>query len=361
MITSDFQAAKLELAKWVTSHGEMRNEKSEDVPLETILVRYWQRHASKLASARSQRVAMEYLSEFFAGALISDLTVRRQEEFIEWLSRKDLSSSYIKKILGAGKWALNYAWKRQEISSSPHILTVPENRPSMTRLELDEIVELFDAIEQHHLFMFVMLALNTLSRPGALLELKVDQCDLSRDLTHLNPDGRNQTKKRRPIVPISQTLRPFIEAIPEGYLIQFRGKPVRSIKTAWRKMVRRAGLRQDITPMTLRRTMARELRRRGVQPWDLAGLMGHVAQESTTEIYAEYDPEYLKQAIQAIDAYLAEVNERTRHTKLRASCVLGPPTPTGYPIEKLERVSRIELPTRSLGSYCSTTELHPHK
>ena len=28
-------------------------------------------------------------------------------------------------------------------------------------------------------------------------------------------------------------------------------------------------------------------------------------------------------------------------------------------IEEMERVMRIELTTRSLGSYCSTTELHP--
>ena len=38
--------------------------------------------------------------------------------------------------------------------------------------------------------------------------------------------------------------------------------------------------------------------------------------------------------------------------------------PLGAPVglcEGLERVRRIELPTRSLGSFCSTTELHPHR
>jgi integrase len=192
----------------------------------------------------------------------------------------------------------------------------------MTRLEVEEIARLFDAIEQEHLFMFVMLAVNTLSRPGAILELTIDQCDLTRNLIHLNPEGRLQTKKRRPIVPISGTLKPFIEAIPSGHLVQFRGRPIQSIRTAWQKTIRHAGLPTSISPMTLRRTMARELRRRGVQPWDLAGLMGHITKESTTEIYAEYDPEYLKQAIQAIDAYLKEVDDRTKRNSLRASCVL---------------------------------------
>ena len=34
---------------------------------------------------------------------------------------------------------------------------------------------------------------------------------------------------------------------------------------------------------------------------------------------------------------------------------------TSQVIEELERVKGIEPSTRSLGSYCSTTELHPHR
>ncbi len=106
--------------------------------------------------------------------------------------------------------------------------------------------------------------------------------------------------------------------------------------------------------------MARELRRRGVQPWDLAGLMGHTSRETTTEIYAEYDPSYLTKAVEVIDSCMTEIMMRTESKGLRASCVLPLNSRCRYPFEKLERVMRIELTTRSLGSYCSTTELHPH-
>lgn len=152
-----------------------------------------------------------------------------------------------------------------------------------------------------------LLVLNTLSRPGALLELTKFQCDLDRRVIYLSPRGRDQTKKRRPIVPITATLFPYIERAPAGPLVQFKGRSLSRITMSWNKAVTRAGLGDDVMPMTLRHTMAREPRRRGVQPWDVAGIMCHSIEERTTEIYAEYDPTYLKSAVDAIDSYMTEV------------------------------------------------------
>ena len=54
--------------------------------------------------------------------------------------------------------------------------------------------------------------------------------------------------------------------------------------------------------------MATELRRRGVSVWEAAGMLGHkTAGYRTTEIYAKYDPDYLGQAVKAIDAYFIEL------------------------------------------------------
>ena len=109
-----------------------------------------------------------------------------------------------------------------------------------------------------------MLALNTLSRPGALLELRREQCSLVDRLIFLNPDGREQTRKFRPVVPITDTLLPLIQAAAPGPLVQWRGRPVRQLDRVWRETIARAELGPGIDRMTLRRTMARELRRRGV-------------------------------------------------------------------------------------------------
>jgi integrase len=72
----------------------------------------------------------------------------------------------------------------------------PKGRP----LKLDELAALLDAPMPEHLFLFCLLALSTLSRPAALLELTPEQYDQEDGIVDLNPPGREQTKKHRPMV-----------------------------------------------------------------------------------------------------------------------------------------------------------------
>lgn len=54
--------------------------------------------------------------------------------------------------------------------------------------------------------------------------------------------------------------------------------------------------------------MAVGLRKRGVPPWEVSGMLGHRASGyRTTEIYAKSDPDYLGKAVVAIDDYFREL------------------------------------------------------
>ena len=77
--------------------------------------------------------------------------------------------------------------------------------------------------------------------------------------------------------------------------------------------------------------LARELRRRGVPPWDASGIMGHASETyDTTEIYAEYDPNYLSRAVAAIDGFMSDVGRVAARPTIRlpqqerSSSVLAP-------------------------------------
>lgn len=59
------------------------------------------------------------------------------------------------------------------------------------------------------------------------------------------------------------------------YLIHHEGKPVQSIKTAWRKTLLRAGIKRRIRPYDLRHAFATELIAAGADIGTIAKLMGH--------------------------------------------------------------------------------------
>ena len=76
-----------------------------------------------------------------------------------------------------------------------------------------------------------MISLNTLARPDAVLDLGPAQVDLKRRLIKLNPDGRKQTKKYRPAVPISGTVLPWLQQSDGSHYVLYHRKPVASIKS----------------------------------------------------------------------------------------------------------------------------------
>ena len=86
----------------------------------------------------------------------------------------------------------------------------------------------------------------------------------------------------------------------------------------------------DFTPYSVRHALATELRARGVPEWECAGWLGHSTPYRTTEIYAQFRPDYLSQARAAIDAWVKEIGvlltQDPGHieTPVRVSYVLGP-------------------------------------
>ena len=358
--TEDFQEAESRLIQWVAAHAKKRNEQADDVSLEELFIRYYEQHAKHTVSAEQARYCLANWSDFFPGASVSDLTPDRQDDFVGWLRTKGYSDGYVARILTIGRAALNRAYKRQEIAAVPFIASVEGGSPRENRLTLQEAAKLFDAIQEPHLFMYCMVAFNTLARPHAILELTRWQVDLENRLIHFNAKGRRQTKKYRPVVPITNTLLPWLQCLKTVNVISYSkaDRQVNSIKTSFNKTVARAGL-EDVMPYTIRHTLATELRKRGVPPWEVGGMLGHRSGGyKTTEIYAKYDPDYMSRAVQAIDGYFEDLQAlvkrplilRDQPTKndLRANCVLAEGLPSPQVIDFMVGASGIEPPTTTM-------------
>ncbi|MFQ5564201.1 MAG: tyrosine-type recombinase/integrase [Parvularculaceae bacterium] len=294
------------------SHGRTGLQCAEDVYLGQLFQRYWAQHACHLPrkGAGVQRRNLEVLTECVGDVLLADFKLVRQYDLVRELKEeRGYSQGYIRRIFSAGFAAINWAYKNEEIDRAPPCIPLPDSPPKEYVAPIDALAAFWNCPKPFYLHMYFVLALSTGARPSAITPLTKFQCDMERGLINLSPPGHVETKKRRPVVPMCATARRWIEACPTGPLVTANGRtPVSEIFPVWREYKRKAGLSEEFTPASIRHTVASELRRRGVPKWDVEGLGGwRSAGGHTAERYAKYDPNYLRPAVEAIEALFADI------------------------------------------------------
>jgi site-specific recombinase XerD len=319
--TADVQEARLRLADWVFKNGKVSETNPESILIDLVLLRYWEKHGRNAINCNALKAALGQWQAFWEGRAVSDITPDEQERFRQHLGEGTLRSSTIDKILSVGRAALNFAVKRKELDTAPHIFMIETDEERRSRQPMGEPVTpelmalLSRAAKHRHHFVFMLLAATTLGRPEAILDLRRMQYDAGDQRLYLNPPGRKQTKKFRPVIPVAPTLKPWLdyETDPESHFVAFQGKRLGSITQVFTSLRADAGVEARISAYSFRHGMAREMRKRRV-PLDEIGLfLGHRPKESsaTTSIYAPMEPEYCTQAIAAIEEVLAEVKRLT--------------------------------------------------
>lgn len=307
--TADIREAREALALWFAKYGKLTEQDPAITSVELVFSRYYERHASQIASAEMARIALAYWLEFFGGKMVDALTAPEQRRFANALQAGGRSDGYIKRILTVGKAALAWAVKEGELRYAPAVINWADGEAKDRVLTLNESAALWRAATKPHERMFLALAFGTMARPEAILEIRRDMVDFERRLIDLNPPGRRQTRKYRPVVPVPDFLLEMLLAAPDGPLVQWKGQPIESFKTAFRRIRRDAGLEQDVVAKTIRHTMATWLRSQDAPEAEIEGMLGHRAFKRTTGVYAKYRPDYLGKARVAIDAYMVKILE----------------------------------------------------
>lgn len=205
--------------------------------------------------------------------------------------------------------ALGYAHKNGKLLDRPFV-ELPARPPGRDRwLTRSEAAALLwesrrDPQARGHLPLFILLALATGARPGALFDLRWTQIDFDRDRIDFNPPGRKRTSKGRPIISIPRRLRWFLlrahARASSPYVLAFQGKKLGSVKKSFRAARGRAGLGADVIPYTLRHSAGTWMAQKGVPFWQIGGWLGH-SQQRTTELYGHHSPEYLQAARKVMD------------------------------------------------------------
>jgi integrase len=151
--------------------------------------------------------------------------------------------------------------------------------------------------------LFITLAIATGARMSAILQLKWEQVDFKGRTIDFNARGREQTNKRRPIVRMNDKAFAALEEAACGsmsdHVIEWDGKPVKSIKKAIRSAAERSGF--ACSPHVFRHTAAVWMAQADVPMQKIAQFMGHTSTRVTERTYARYSPSFLKDAAAALE------------------------------------------------------------
>jgi len=198
---------------------------------------------------------------------------------------------------------LRWAEKRRLIDRAPHVDRPPAPPPRNRWLTRDEARRLIDGAEAHHIRLAIILMLATAARVSAVLELTWDRIDMERGIVVLDP-GDGQGRKGRATVPINGMLRAALteaaKASISDYVVEWGGRPVKSIKTGFRRAAANAGL-TDVSPHVLRHTGAVWMAEKGTSMDRIAQYLGHSDSRITERVYARFAPDHLRDEADILD------------------------------------------------------------
>jgi integrase len=169
-------------------------------------------------------------------------------------------------------------------------------------------------VRQQHTRLFILIALYTGARSGAILELTWDRVDLE---TRRIDFGAGRGLKRRSIVPINDELFDVMvnafDAANCKWVISHGARRLASIRHGFRMAVADAQLK-DVTPHVLRHTAASWMLQAGVPIEEVAAYLGN-SKEIVRRVYGHHSPTYLQGASQALSRQRGLDNQSSMNQK----------------------------------------------
>lgn len=206
--------------------------------------------------------------------------------------------------LGRLRAALHWALAKGIINTMPPFAAAPSSPPRDLRMTREQIAIFLNACEMPHVKLFVILALTTAGRMGALLDLTWDRVDFEHAVIYLHNPNRATSNKRRATVPMNNTLRAALSEAKASamtdHVIEWAGRPVASVKTGIKSAGKRCKMLW-VSPHVFRHTSASLMAADGVPIGMIAQILGHTDSRITERTYARFSPNYMKEAARALE------------------------------------------------------------
>lgn len=272
----------------------------------------------KSLSGRSSEKNVEYLLRrhllpFFGSYFPLQIGDDEVEEYLEerrsdsWDRKgKELSNGTLNSEIGLVQTVLNFGYKKNFIGKPQKLKRPSKPVPRDRWLNIDEIEKLVDASKtEPHLQVALIIMLATAGRVSSVLELTWERVDFKNRTIDLRVDPKRPAKGRA-IVPMNSTayevLSRWKPMCDTDYVVEFRGGPIRTIRSAFETAVNRAGLK-NVSPHTIRHTAAVHMVAAGCSLQRVSQYLGHTSIQVTEKHYARYAPEHLHKEAEAVDFF----------------------------------------------------------
>ena len=308
--TDDRGRADQALARYIAERGRPVGPRTgEEMTIGEVLDLYGKGHARTVKSPQTIGYSIKALRPHFGTARVASINRATCEAYAR---HRGVSNGTVRRELTQLRAAINWC-KREGVLVTDVQVTLPPAPPPRDRwLTRDEVDRLIAACESnpkaHHLAKFIRVAVFTGTRTGALLRLQFvpnlqgGWIDTERGVMYRRAAGEVETRKRTPPARLPATLLSHLQRWEqEGarWVVEFDGAPVRSIKTAWRRAVREAGV-DHCTPHDLRHTCATWMMQEGTDLWTAAGYLG-MSEPMLVEVYGHHHPDHMRSAVEALD------------------------------------------------------------
>ena len=318
--TGNLREAQTTLAGFLTEAD--RDDGRAPQSVDNVLDHYYRQHVvPNVVDKDRQTTIIRWLKQDIGQLDVLELTSERVLAYADKRRRgvvgpigRKVTDSTIRRELNCLQSAFSYAVKTRLILStdSPHIPMPSESEPRDFWLTEDEMDALLTQAREDSLaagevtraHRFVLIAYYTAARAGVITALRWDWIDFDRDLIRFDK-AKRQTKKRSVSVPMTGRLKTWLEqAKREADTDLVMGDTTsirRALEALCRRTARETGNERflQVHPHALRHTSATHMMRAGVDPWQVAGMLGDTL-ATVIRVYAKHAPDHLRAAADAL-------------------------------------------------------------
>lgn len=264
------------------SFAKAEEEDSKAMSFESLYLLYLKEKQFDRKSLLWQMDCIRPALKRFGTKAVSEIKKDEITEIMEAMKRTGVKPVTVKKRMSALKTVFRWI-AGNGYGPMPDFPKLPSGQYEKFIPPSQEELAAIMAVAQDHIARVIILGaqLGVRVGPCELLRLTWDDVDMESRVLRVHGAKKNLNAPWRE-VPIRNSLVPVFAEWRKrdlragiSHLVHYKGRPIQSIKTAWRATLKRAGISRKIRPYDLRHAFGTEMVAAGVDVGTVAKLMGH--------------------------------------------------------------------------------------